>query len=784
MNMKKTRFVFIALALMLSTCLYAQKAQMHYVEASDLTLVGKLFPDTPNPYHRVDTVRYKGFTEYENFQVRMSSGISVAFRTNSSKITVKADYGRITMPRSSNRFTSRGFDLYVRKDGEWIWAGSNAPADDEEALKKSITIVKDMDGEWKDCLLYLPNFSELNSVRIGVDAESSIEAMENPFKGRVAMFGSSLTHGSATTRPGMAWPAQLSRMTGYQILSLGCGGNCKMQPYFAEALAGADADAFIFDTFSNPNAGLIRERLFPFIETIRAAHPDTPFIFINTLYREGRNFDTKVDAREKAKAAMADSLMQEAVRRYEHVYWIAHASASAADHETSVDGSHPSDYGYQLMALSVKDRLTEILDSYVHEEDAFPSKWLFSKRYIPKFEESWKNDHKLVATEAGTGYITAFAADGKPLERYDIVEKRPVAGPFAAGAYMLFEFPVKNLEAGSCITFDAVLTAEQGAPKDWQVEWQDGDGWKQGKTFRIHGPAFGKTHKYTTVYQTFRLAEGIADGFVRVRVRALDGDVINHPGGGEATAGLMLITQGYVGAYAQNFGTSVPKDTLKVLCIGNSFTYFSSCPSLLKELAWHEGHYIDIYAGVKGGRSMADHRTLEMTDDLAAQGGYDYVLLNDQSMIAGKVGADRKTNAGLVKDMVAVAEKVRKNSPECKVVVERTWAYSNKDFGGFGSYEAFDGNSQKGAKIMSRAIPDSRVSPIAEAFAIVRSERPDVKIYHTDNHHQSLYGAYLKSCVNYLLIYDEPFGNTPADCMLPAETAAYLRSVAERVVLK
>lgn len=181
---------------------------------------------------------------------------------------------------------------------------------------------------------------------------------------------------------------------------------------------------------------------------------------------------------------------------------------------------------------------------------------------------------------------------------------------------------------------------------------------------------------------------------------------------------------------------------------------------------------------------MADHRTLEMTDDLAALGGYDYVLLNDQSLIAGKVGADRKANVGLIEDMVAVAKKIRKNSPGCKVVVERTWAYSKKDFGGFGSYETFDANSRKGAKIMSRAIPDSRVSPIAEAFAIVRSERPDVKIYHTDNHHQSLYGSYLKSCVNYLLIYGKPFGKTPADCMLPSETAAYLRSVAERVVLK
>ena len=70
-----------------------KNVKYEFTEASDLALVGKLFPDTPNPYNRVDTVRFKGFTKTENSQVRMSSGISVAFRTNSTTISVKATYG-------------------------------------------------------------------------------------------------------------------------------------------------------------------------------------------------------------------------------------------------------------------------------------------------------------------------------------------------------------------------------------------------------------------------------------------------------------------------------------------------------------------------------------------------------------------------------------------------------------------------------------------------------------------------------------------------------------------
>ena len=62
-----------------------------------------------------------------------------------------------------------------------------------------------------------------------------------------------------------------------------------MQPYMLDVLAEVKADAFIFDTFSNPDAELIRERLMPFIDRLIAAHPATPLIFQRTIYRERRH---------------------------------------------------------------------------------------------------------------------------------------------------------------------------------------------------------------------------------------------------------------------------------------------------------------------------------------------------------------------------------------------------------------------------------------------------------------------------------------------------------------
>ncbi|MBQ5983413.1 MAG: SGNH/GDSL hydrolase family protein [Bacteroidales bacterium] len=349
-----------ALAVLLPFCV-SLRAQTVYTEASSLTLTGKLFPDTPNPYHRVDTVRFKGFTTGENLQVRESSGLAVAFRTNSTFIRVKTEYGTIQYPMNTNGIAAKGYDLYIRKDGKWLFAAAGAKGNGNE--DQELDLIKNLDGQMHECLMYLPLYSEVRSVKIGTSTGSVIEAIPNPFRHRVGIFGSSYTHGSSTSRGGMTYPAQFTRNTGIQLLSLGCSGNSKLQPYFADALSAADVEAFIFDSFSNPNPDQIRERLFPFIEKIQAAHPGKPLIFQRTIYRESRNFNTGSDASERAKMEMADSLMKIACKKYKDVYYI-YPDATSPDHLASVDGTHPTNYGYTLWAKSIEKKVLRILKKY------------------------------------------------------------------------------------------------------------------------------------------------------------------------------------------------------------------------------------------------------------------------------------------------------------------------------------------------------------------------------------------------------------------------------------
>lgn len=109
-------------------------------------------------------------------------------------------------------------------------------------------------------------------------------------------------------------------------------------------------------------------------------------------------------------------------------------------------------------------------------------------------------------------------------------------------------------------------------------------------------------------------------------------------------------------------------------------------------------------------------------------------------------------------------------------------SYSSASYGGFTDFPTFETYNDAGAKAMAKAA-GTWVSPIGPAFRQVREGGSGINLYYSDSKHQSEYGAYLKACVNYLVLFGERFGADPADCGLNPDKAAYLRSVAEQIVL-
>lgn len=254
----------------------------------------------------------------------------------------------------------KGLDLYIRKDGIWQYAGVGIP----QGIDSSSILAENMDESEKECLIYLPLYDEITHLEIGVSKKSYLKKMDNPFKGKIIVYGSSITQGASASRPGLAYPSQLSRSSGYQFINMGLSGNGKMELPVAKMLSQInDVDAFILDCIPNPSVDEICDRTINFIKTIRDKHTDAPIIVIQSVIREKGNFNMKICKMVKEQnRAIEDQIHILHELGFKNLYLIKENHFLGTDHEGTVDGVHPSDLGFERMLEKIKPALAEILD--------------------------------------------------------------------------------------------------------------------------------------------------------------------------------------------------------------------------------------------------------------------------------------------------------------------------------------------------------------------------------------------------------------------------------------
>lgn len=244
---------------------------------------------------------------------------------------------------------------------------------------------------------------------------------------------------------------------------------------------------------------------------------------------------------------------------------------------------------------------------------------------------------------------------------------------------------------------------------------------------------------------------------------------------------LLALTVTCSAAWAQKF--ALPQggnDKMRVLLIGNSFTYYHDCDSMLLQIARSQGLDIRLGEYLKGGQTFGQHLNLPKTSEAIAAGNYRYAFIQDYSNGAALYARDKRKD--VLENTLELKRRILQASPDCQVILERTWSYEGAQAGGFGNAANMDLYLAKGAAAIARKA-HVWLSPIGVGFNTVRAERPDINLFEPDAKHQSAAGSYLKCCINYLVLTGKPFEGEVAACGVATETAAYLQKVAERTVL-
>ena len=196
---------------------------------------------------------------------------------------------------------------------------------------------------------------------------------------------------------------------------------------------------------------------------------------------------------------------------------------------------------------------------------------------------------------------------------------------------------------------------------------------------------------------------------------------------------------------------------MKILFIGNSYTYYNDMPAIFRKLADENGKHVEVYSVTAGGRYLrqnmdADDTCAMQLKALLQDHYFDVCVIQEQSTYPVR------DLDGFLKDAARLAEML---SPSVKrFVLYTTWG---RQFGAkFLTESGLTPESmadrlahayrQAASQIQTNLCKEAALSPVGAAFAAI-NHLGSLELYTPDLSHPSYTGSCLAAYVHYFTIF-------------------------------
>jgi hypothetical protein len=331
-----------------------------YHDMQEFTLLGRPMPNATVYQRFPDTI--KNLLRKPVWDLSKNpTGFAVYFETNAKQISAKWKTGSSVVFQHVAGTLVKGLDLYGLDNGTWYFAGVGKP---NAPVYQESNLVKDMDGQARQYLLYLPDYETCDSLFIGIEEGAFIhKPQQNYFEGQkpLVVYGTSIVQGASAMRPGMAYPAQLERRLGRETINLGFSGNGQLDSMLAVIMSGIDASMYVIDCGPNLTPAMAEAKTVPFLRQLHALQPNIPILLVeNIMYPTAKfNLVTKQKINEVNqifKNAYA-LLKKEGMR---HLHYLETTNLIGHDGEATVDGAHMTDLGFYRITLAIEQKIRSI----------------------------------------------------------------------------------------------------------------------------------------------------------------------------------------------------------------------------------------------------------------------------------------------------------------------------------------------------------------------------------------------------------------------------------------
>ncbi len=372
--MKPITFLWALVALMVQSLVgYAQTdAGLKWFNPQlypSTTLKGKAWQntDSANYYNRLPLTAEKAVRKEVWNLAKNTAGEYIDFTTNASKIVVKY---QITGAKSLDNMATlgvSGVDLYAQDvDNKWHWIKASYSYRDTvtysyENFDNNVKI--------KKLRLYLPLYNTPKWLKIGVAANSGFAVEKTDEQAPLVFYGTSIMQGASASRPGMAWLNILGRKLDQPVINLGFSGNGRLETPLIDLMGQTKAKLFVLDCQPNLTdktvypAEEIEKRITASVQILKEKHPNTPVLLVeHSVGLASANLDSALTGKYIWTSQVLNNTYQKIKKSGVKGLYILTAKDIGFTDDSTIDGTHPNDFGMMQYAAAYEKIIRKIID--------------------------------------------------------------------------------------------------------------------------------------------------------------------------------------------------------------------------------------------------------------------------------------------------------------------------------------------------------------------------------------------------------------------------------------
>lgn len=226
-------------------------------------------------------------------------------------------------------------------------------------------------------------------------------------------------------------------------------------------------------------------------------------------------------------------------------------------------------------------------------------------------------------------------------------------------------------------------------------------------------------------------------------------------------------------------------DDLRVLWIGNSYTYVNDLPAMTKALAASTGRTMVFDQVASGGATFQNHCTNTGAVARIAEGGWTHVILQGQSQEPSFPWSQFSSQT--LPYALRLADTVYRYNPCATPLYYMTWGRKNGDasnapyFDSLATYEGMDNLLAARYTYMAQQ-SEGALSPVGRVWRHLRTDYPSYELYQSDESHPSLMGSYAAACTFFSILYGADPTTITDNQGIDSEIASNIRNTVKQVV--